>query len=111
MQIIIDSQGNGRCIYDETIPLVELGRIKIRRGSHVEPLSRRSLGGQLVTGWRADLGTVRFSISGPDSRASLAGKTLAQQRVTLAAANLKIQLFTYARLRIRAGGLFYGALK
>lgn len=39
MQIVIDNRGNGRCVYDETIPLTSLGRIKIRRGSHVEPVA------------------------------------------------------------------------
>jgi hypothetical protein len=57
MQIIIDTQGNGRCIYDETIPLAELGRIKIRRGSHVEPMS----GGR----WVANLSPVGGPTLGP----------------------------------------------
>ena len=57
MQIVIDAQGNGRCIYDETIPLAELGRIKIRRGSHVEPLSSGR--------WVANLSPVGGPILGP----------------------------------------------
>jgi hypothetical protein len=57
MQIIIDPQGIGRCIYDETIALPALGRIKIRRGSHVEPIE----GGK----WIADLSPVGGPALGP----------------------------------------------
>ena len=37
MQLIITSQAECRCLYDEAIPLNALGRLSIRRGSHVEP--------------------------------------------------------------------------
>ena len=37
MQIVIDPVGNMRCVYDEALPLAELGRLTIARGSHVEP--------------------------------------------------------------------------
>ena len=57
MQLIIDSSGNARCIYDEKIPLQRLGRVKIRRGSHVEPVP----GGQ----WVADLKPVDGPVLGP----------------------------------------------
>jgi len=57
MQIIIDSRGTGRCIYDEAIPLIQLGRIKIRRGSHVEPIK----GGQ----WIANMSPVDGPNLGP----------------------------------------------
>jgi hypothetical protein len=36
-ELVIDTRGNGRCLYDEVIDLIKLGRLKIRRGSHVEP--------------------------------------------------------------------------
>ena len=57
MQIVIDTRGIARCIYDETIPLSALGRIKIRRGSHVEPIE----GGN----WIADLSPVKGPTLGP----------------------------------------------
>lgn len=57
MQLIIDFQGNGRCVYDEAIPLFRLGQIKIRRGSHVEPVG----GGN----WIADMKPVDGPILGP----------------------------------------------
>ena len=37
MQLVIDPQGGVRCLYDETLPLAEFGRLNIARGSHVEP--------------------------------------------------------------------------
>ena len=64
MQLIIDSSGNARCIYDEMIPLQQLGRIKIRRGSHVEPIP----GGQ----WIADMKPVDGPVLGPFSMRSQA---------------------------------------
>lgn len=57
MQIIIDAKGNARCIYAEAIPLSQLGRIKIRRGSHVEPVA----GGT----WIADMAPVNGPRLGP----------------------------------------------
>ena len=57
MQIVIDTRGTARCIYDETIPLPALGRMKIRRGSHVEPIE----GGK----WIADMSPVNGPTLGP----------------------------------------------
>lgn len=57
MQIIFDDKGNGRCVYDEAIPLSRLGRIKIRRGSHVEPIEHGL--------WIADMKPVDGPILGP----------------------------------------------
>ncbi|MCH7990243.1 MAG: hypothetical protein IID46_13970 [Planctomycetes bacterium] len=37
MQLIVLPDGAVRCVYDETIDLSALGRLGIRRGSHVEP--------------------------------------------------------------------------
>ena len=37
MQLIVQPDGTVRCVYGETIDLSALGRIGIRRGSHVEP--------------------------------------------------------------------------
>lgn len=57
MLLVINKQGLGRCIYDETIPLHQLGQIKIRRGSHVEPIARGR--------WIADMKPVDGPILGP----------------------------------------------
>ena len=37
MQFVITPCGTIRCLYDESLPLGELGHLQIRRGSHVEP--------------------------------------------------------------------------
>ena len=47
MQLVIENSGCVRCVYGEAIDLSELGRLDIRRGSHVEPTSDGS--------WVADL--------------------------------------------------------
>ncbi|QEG24782.1 hypothetical protein MFFC18_47050 [Mariniblastus fucicola] len=57
MQIMIDVSGNIRCVYDESIALSSLGRMKIRRGSHVEPIQRDR--------WVADLSPVGGPKLGP----------------------------------------------
>ena len=64
MQILIDSGGTGRCIYDEAIDIVALGQPHIQRASHVEPDGR----GQ----WIADLAPVGGPKLGPFSRRSAA---------------------------------------
>ena len=57
MQLVIDPSGGVRCIYDELLPLAELGRLSIQRGSHVEPDDA----GQ----WTADLSPVGGPLLGP----------------------------------------------
>lgn len=37
MQIVIQTSGQVRCVYDEVIDLSSIGRLTIQRGSHVEP--------------------------------------------------------------------------
>ena len=37
MQLLIQPNGGVRCVYDEAINLPALGRVQIKRGSHVEP--------------------------------------------------------------------------
>ena len=64
MQLLIDAQGNIRCLYDETIPLANLGTLAIARGSHVEP----TISGQ----WLADLSPVSGPCLGPFATRSLA---------------------------------------
>ena len=37
MQLVITPTGRVRCLYGEELDLHQLGRMTIRRGSHVEP--------------------------------------------------------------------------
>ncbi|QDU97646.1 hypothetical protein [Lignipirellula cremea] len=62
MEIIINAQGQGRCVYDEAIDLSNLGVVSIRRASHVEPTSNGR--------WTADLGPVGGPMLGPFDRRS-----------------------------------------
>jgi hypothetical protein len=59
MEIIISPSGDARAVYDEAIDLAALGRLQIRRASHVEPdeLGR----------WFADLAPVFGPKLGPFS--------------------------------------------
>jgi hypothetical protein len=60
MDIIITVSGDGRCVYGEDIDLTTLGKLSIRRGSHVEstPDAR----------WTADMSPVGGPILGPFQR-------------------------------------------
>ncbi len=64
MQLVIDPIGDARCLYDETLPLAELGRLTISRGSFVEP---NDLGQ-----WLADLSPVAGPQLGPFATRSAA---------------------------------------
>ena len=57
MQIIIEPTGMARCVYDESIQLSSIGKLKIRRGSHVEPIESGK--------WIADLSPVGGPKLGP----------------------------------------------
>ena len=57
MQLVITSSGLVKSIYDETLPLAELGPLAIQRASQVEPDSY----GQ----WWADLQLVSGPMLGP----------------------------------------------
>lgn len=57
MLIRFDRQGNGICIYMETIDLAQLGNLSIRRASHVEPDAHGH--------WWADLSPVNGPRLGP----------------------------------------------
>jgi hypothetical protein len=57
MEFVITPQGAIRCLYDETLPLTELGQLKIQRGSHVEPTPQGE--------WTADLSPVGGPLLGP----------------------------------------------
>ncbi len=64
MQLVIAPNGNGRTIYDEALPLAELGSLIIQRASHVEP----DANGQ----WWADLSPVNGPVLGPFAKRSAA---------------------------------------
>ena len=57
MELIILPSGMARCIYDEALPLSELGKLSITRASHVEP--------NPVGQWIADLSPVSGPKLGP----------------------------------------------
>ena len=57
MQLVILSDGSGRCLYSEAIDLRQLGALSISRASHVEPDAT----GQ----WLADLSPVGGPQLGP----------------------------------------------
>jgi hypothetical protein len=57
MQLVIEANGHVRCVYGEAIDLNQLGRILIRRGSHVEPTDDGT--------WTADLSPVNGPLLGP----------------------------------------------
>ena len=62
MELVVQPDGAVRCIYDEAINLSALGRVWIRRGSHVEP----DQDGR----WFADLDVVQGPRLGPFERRS-----------------------------------------
>jgi hypothetical protein len=72
MQLLIDPQGNARCLYGEEIDLTTLGEVSIRRSSHVEP--------DAAGRWWADLGPVAGPRLGPFA---LRSQALAAERVWL----------------------------
>ena len=78
MQLIIDPQGQIRCLYAEVIDLATLGRLSICRASYVEPNQQ----GQ----WQVDLSPVAGPVLGPFLRRSqaLAAETawLAEHRLS-----------------------------
>ncbi len=57
MELVIRPTGQVNCIYDEVIDLHELGKLSIRRASHVEP----TVDGQ----WLADLAPTCGPLLGP----------------------------------------------
>ena len=57
MQLVIEPSGTARCVYDEAIDLACLGRLTMKRGSHVEPTAD----GQ----WWADMSPVCGPVLGP----------------------------------------------
>ena len=57
MEFIVHADGTGRCLYDETLDLSQLGHVSIRRASHVEPTDDGR--------WRADLSPMDGPVLGP----------------------------------------------
>ena len=64
MQLVIDPTGSMRCLYDETLPLADFGRLTISRGSIVEPTEAGH--------WTADLSPVGGPLLGPFATRSAA---------------------------------------
>jgi hypothetical protein len=64
MQLVIEANGGVRCLYDETLPLADFGRLSIARGSHVEPTDAGH--------WTADLSLVGGPLLGPFATRSAA---------------------------------------
>ena len=57
MELVVASDGDVRCIYDESLDLRALGKLQITRASHVEPDSDGN--------WWADMGPVGGPVLGP----------------------------------------------
>jgi len=57
MYLVIEPQGQIRCLYEEAIDLARLGMTTITRASHVEPDSHGR--------WWADLSPTRGPVLGP----------------------------------------------
>ena len=64
MLLLVTTTGRVQCVYGEAIDLAELGRLHVRRASHVEP----DADGQ----WWADLSPAGGPRLGPFARRSLA---------------------------------------
>ena len=64
MQLVIEASGTVRCLYSEELDLQALGRLRISRGSHVEP--------DPVGRWYADLSPVAGPKLGPFASRSAA---------------------------------------
>jgi len=57
VQLLIETNGNCRCVYSEMIDIQQLGSADIQRGSHVEPTADGK--------WTADLSPVNGPVLGP----------------------------------------------
>jgi hypothetical protein len=66
MELVVDTGGGVRCIYDEALDLRELGKLQITRASHVEPDTEGN--------WWADMGPSGGPVLGPyESRTEALG--------------------------------------
>jgi hypothetical protein len=77
MQIVIEPAGTIRCLYDESINLAAIGRLTIKRASHVEPDAEGN--------WLADFSPVSGPVLGPFAYRS---EALAAERTWLEANRL-----------------------
>ena len=57
MQLVVNPQGQVSCLYSETVDLAALGKLHVRRASHVEPDERGR--------WLADLAPIGGPRLGP----------------------------------------------
>lgn len=57
MQLVVETSGTVRCLYDEAIDLAAMGLLAIARGSHVEPTADGT--------WQADLSPIGGPTLGP----------------------------------------------
>lgn len=57
MQLLIQQNGNCRCVYSEVIDVRQIGDLNVQRGSHVEPTADGE--------WTADLSPVNGPVLGP----------------------------------------------
>src|SRR5205814_4594772 len=57
VELLVDPRGQVRCLYTECLDLAQLGRMRIRRASRVEP--------DILGRWWADLSPVRGPRLGP----------------------------------------------
>ena len=57
MELVVDAEGDVRCVYGEELDLREIGKLQITRASHVEP-DRDGF-------WWADMGPVDGPVLGP----------------------------------------------
>ena len=62
MDLVIETDGTVRCLYEEAFDLSSLGEVSIERGSHVEPDDQGR--------WFADLSPVDGPLLGPFSKRS-----------------------------------------
>jgi hypothetical protein len=62
MTLVVDARGVVRAVYDEAVDLAAIGRLAIRRASHVEPTPEGR--------WQADLTPVSGPLLGPFDRRS-----------------------------------------
>ncbi len=60
MELLIKPTGSAACVYGEDIDLATLGRLTIRRASHVEPTEDGR--------WTADMSPVSGPVLGPFDR-------------------------------------------
>ena len=72
MELVVASDGDVRCIYDESLDLRALGKLQITRASHVEP--------DRDGNWWADMGPVEGPVLGPWRRAGTTPMSLAADR-------------------------------